>query len=235
MLLVYTHFAAFRFFSLAFVARCRVFSQITGRRAVPLRPRVTCFDSWSLAPFRFLVWPLSQQQFTAHLISSLHSTQLFGWSTRSKVRCNNSTLVADALYPPQNAFYTRTLQCARVIAVARRLQVCLSLSHKPVLYRNGWTDRTGFWRGFVWPILHSIIRKFRYLQNKGRPTFVKTMIQILDSWKMSLQRADARDVLSTRLDKGGRCDGGRLLVCHTDHLRPSTWGSASRGFICDSR
>jgi len=48
------------------------------------------------------------------------------------------------------------------------------------------------------------------------------MIQILDSWKMSLQRADARDVLSTRLDKGGRCDGDRRLVCHTDHFRPST-------------
>ena len=41
---------------------------------------------------------------------------------------------------------------------------CLSLvCHKSVLYRNGWTNQTGFWHGsFV--MLQYVIRKFGYLQ-----------------------------------------------------------------------
>jgi len=46
--------------------------------------------------------------------------------------------------------------------------VCLSVYHKSVFYRNGWTDRAGLWRaGFYRPILHCVLRKFRYLQKDG--------------------------------------------------------------------
>jgi len=38
-----------------------------------------------------------------------------------------------------------------------------SVRHMPVLYRNDWTNRAGFWQpGFFPPISHCAIRKFRY-------------------------------------------------------------------------
>ena len=43
--------------------------------------------------------------------------------------------------------------------------VCLSVCHKPVFYRNGWTDLVGvFWRmDFPRLILHCVVRKFGYV------------------------------------------------------------------------
>jgi len=53
--------------------------------------------------------------------------------------------------------------------------VCPFVCLKPVLYRNEWTDRAGFWRGsFLRPILHCVVRKFGYLQNKG--TFLRNFV-----------------------------------------------------------
>jgi len=43
--------------------------------------------------------------------------------------------------------------------------VRLSVCYKPVLYRNGWTNRAGYWHGgFLPSIPHCVIRKFGYLQ-----------------------------------------------------------------------
>ena len=42
---------------------------------------------------------------------------------------------------------------------------CLSLCvcHKPEYYRNTWMDIAGFGVGFIRPILHCVIRKFKYM------------------------------------------------------------------------
>jgi len=43
--------------------------------------------------------------------------------------------------------------------------VSVSVCHKSVFYRNGLTDGAGFSHlGFFRPILHCVLRKFRYLQ-----------------------------------------------------------------------
>jgi len=45
-----------------------------------------------------------------------------------------------------------------------------------VFYRNGWTGRAGFWHGdFFRPILHCVVRKIRYLQNKGTLLWICTL------------------------------------------------------------
>jgi len=45
------------------------------------------------------------------------------------------------------------------------LCVCVSVHYKPVLYRNDWTDRAGFWHGGCLPsFLHCALGKFGYLQ-----------------------------------------------------------------------
>ena len=47
----------------------------------------------------------------------------------------------------------------------RRLSVRTSVSRKPVLCRNGWTNRAGFWHGsFLPPVPHCVIRKIGYIQ-----------------------------------------------------------------------
>ena len=55
---------------------------------------------------------------------------------------------------------TYLLMLARVyIAMALCLSVCLSVCHKSVFYRNGWTDRAGFWHvGFFQPMLHCVMK-----------------------------------------------------------------------------
>jgi len=54
-------------------------------------------------------------------------------------------------------FYHATL-CWRGI-FCRRVSVCPSVCHKPVLYGNDWTNRAFFWRGgFLPPIPHCIVR-----------------------------------------------------------------------------
>jgi len=46
--------------------------------------------------------------------------------------------------------------------------VCPSVCHKPVLYRNDWTNRAGLWhRGFLPPVPHRVVRKYGYLQKLG--------------------------------------------------------------------
>jgi len=48
----------------------------------------------------------------------------------------------------------------------RRMSICPFVHHKPVLCRNQWTNRAGFWHGgFLLPIPHCcVVRKFGYLK-----------------------------------------------------------------------
>jgi len=56
-------------------------------------------------------------------------------------------------------FYPHDVILAPVLAVA------LSLSVKLVFYQKGWTDQCSFWhRGFFQPIIHCVLRKYRYLE-----------------------------------------------------------------------
>jgi len=66
-------------------------------------------------------------------------------------------------------YYPRDAMLARVLAMALCLSVCLclclSVCHKSEFYRNGWTNRAGFWHGSFFPtFLHCVKRKFGYLQ-----------------------------------------------------------------------
>jgi len=57
------------------------------------------------------------------------------------------------------------LPARRYVSAILAIALCLSVSHKSVFCRNGWTDRAGFWRGsFLRPVLHCVVRKLRYLQ-----------------------------------------------------------------------
>jgi len=61
----------------------------------------------------------------------------------------------------QFAFYPSDAMLARVLSMA----VCLSVCHKSVFCREGWTDWFGFCHGgFLWSALHCAAKKFRYLQ-----------------------------------------------------------------------
>ena len=61
-----------------------------------------------------------------------------------------------------------TTRCYAFAVLATGLCPSVSVCHKWVFYRNGWTNRAGFWRvSFLPPVLHCVTRKFCYLQNKG--------------------------------------------------------------------
>jgi len=63
-----------------------------------------------------------------------------------------------------NDDFHRAMLCIRGTSHGPHVCVC----HKLVFYRNGWTNRTGFWHvSFLPPVLHCVKRKFGYLQNKG--------------------------------------------------------------------
>jgi len=87
-------------------------------------------------------------------------------STLNKIFKNNLLI---------SGFYPHDAMLAWVLAMA----LCLSLSvcHKSVFHRNGWTDSAGCWHlGFFPPTLHCVVRKFRYLQKRAliSVTFSKT-------------------------------------------------------------
>ena len=65
-----------------------------------------------------------------------------------------------------HSFYPRGAMLAWVLAVALCPSVSVSVRHKSsVLSKRIKTDRAGFWHGgFFRPIVHGIVRKFRYLE-----------------------------------------------------------------------
>ena len=119
---------------------------------------------------------------------------------------------------------------ARLLAVATCLSVCLSVCVSVCLSQVGvltkrMNESSWFWEGnFLPPILHCVLRKFGYLQNKDTsPT--GTLSQTPDL-EISPLHTDRRNVLSTKLDKDGRRSAKliihpssdcRPLVYHTNH------------------
>ena len=74
--------------------------------------------------------------------------------------------------------------------------VRLSVCYKPVLYRNGWRNRAGYWHGgFLPSIPHCVIRKFGYLQKLWY--FPLELFPKLPTWKISPRQVD-RIVNKTR-------------------------------------
>ena len=61
-----------------------------------------------------------------------------------------------------------------------RLSVCLSVCHKPILYRNDRTNRAG-----LSPILHCVLTKFRYFQNKCTSLWNCVLKFKLGTWQIS--------------------------------------------------
>ena len=58
--------------------------------------------------------------------------------------------------------FTGILQFSHHVAYRRECR------HKPVQYRNDWTNWSGFWHGgFLPPILYCVVRKLGYLQKLG--------------------------------------------------------------------
>ena len=70
-------------------------------------------------------------------------------------------IVNTCLVKCHSPFY-RAMLCIRGTSHA---PVSVSVCHKSVFYRNGWTNRTGFLHvSFHPPVLYSVKRKFGYLQ-----------------------------------------------------------------------
>jgi len=70
-----------------------------------------------------------------------------------------------------------------------RLSVLPPVCHKPVLCRNDWMNRAGFWRGgFLPPIPLCVVRKYGYLPKLGY--FPLGLCPKLQTWKISPRRVD---------------------------------------------
>jgi len=101
-----------------------------------------------------------------------------------------------------------TARCYASAVLAMGL--CLSVRHKSVFYRNGWTNRAGFWHvSFLLPVLHCVKRKYGYgyLQNKGTSlwNFVLNSglrkfrhgISIVETcYQLSSRKVDAQSVIN---------------------------------------
>ena len=69
-----------------------------------------------------------------------------------------------------NVVYTCLPRDAMLRAISLCLSVCLSVRHKPVLYRNGWTDRAGFWHGSFVPPIPRCYKEIHIPKNKLLPS-----------------------------------------------------------------
>ena len=77
--------------------------------------------------------------------------------------------------------------------------VCVRVCHKPVLYRNGWTDKADFWHGcFLRPKGNSRIYKI------SAPPSGNILNCELEKLCQGPRHVDRREVLSTQLSKGER-------------------------------
>ena len=70
--------------------------------------------------------------------------------------------------PTSGTVFTARRHASAVLAMGLCLSVRVCVCHKSVFYRNGWTNRAGFWHvSFLPTVLHCVKRKFGYLQKLG--------------------------------------------------------------------
>jgi len=99
------------------------------------------------------------------------------------------------------------------------MALCLSVCvcHKSVLY--GWTNRACFGHGsFFPPIVHCVVRKFRYHQNKILPSGILLS-------QTPVYRSSSKRVIDLARQKGGHSERDKLdcqSVDSTSELRQST-------------
>ena len=102
------------------------------------------------------------------------------------------------------------LHSSAVLAVA----LCLSVYHKPALYRNGWADPAYFWQnGFFRPILHNILEKLGYLQKIRIAFFPSELCRKLWTQKILPRHVDCRKCCQHNLDT--QCDKQAIVVGRT--------------------
>jgi len=96
-----------------------------------------------------------------------------------------------------------------MLALALAMALCLSVCHKSVFYRNEWTESSNFWHGgFFRPVLHCVLRKFRYLQKCGYFPLEIFLFLLTPSiiapqhiyrgmcYQLSLRKVDAQSVIN---------------------------------------
>jgi len=109
--------------------------------------------------------------------------------------------------------YQQSINCTKllnylvqVLAMAPCLFICTS--HKSVFYRMGRAHWSGFWHdSFFQPVLHCVIKKFRYIQKNG--TFLWNFFQnsrlrkfrhgisiVETSYQLSWNKVDAQSVIN---------------------------------------
>jgi len=57
------------------------------------------------------------------------------------------------------SFYSRDATLARLLTMP--VSVCLSVCHKSAFYRNGWTNRAGFWTGAFFHPAYTVLQEIR--------------------------------------------------------------------------
>ena len=94
-------------------------------------------------------------------------------------------------------FY-RVMLCIRG-TIHGPLSVCPSVRHKSVFYRNGSTNRAGFWHvSFLTPVLHCVKRKFGYFQNKGTSLWNFVLNSGVRKFRHGISIVETRYQLSSR-------------------------------------
>ena len=79
--------------------------------------------------------------------------------------------------------------------------VCLFVRHKPVMYRNNWTNRADFWhRAFLPPDPHCAIRKYGYPKKLGYFS-----LELVPNFGLRKFRHGKSVVLPTKLFDGRAC------------------------------
>ena len=87
------------------------------------------------------------------------------WVVPEKGPLNGCVCVCVSLERFYRAMLCYSIAGFAVVVCPSVQSVRLSVCYKPVLYRNGWTNRAGYWHGgFLPSIPHCVIRKFGYLQ-----------------------------------------------------------------------